>query len=69
MRLLILDRDGVSVFYAANLRLYYGRFLAQRNMFEEALEAFAACEMNYVIDPSTLLFYRAVCQHGLLMKE
>jgi len=54
---------------AANLRLVFGRWLAQQSMFDEAREQLAGLTPGDVVDPATLLFYRAVAHHRLLEKE
>src|SRR5262249_223782 len=56
-------------FYAANLSLFYGRYLAHRQMFEEALDVLGRTSIADVVDPASLLFFKAVCQHHLLMKN
>lgn len=63
-----LSRDGTGAFYRANLSLFYGRYLVHRQMYEEALDVLDKIEIADVVDPATLLFLRAVCQHQLLMK-
>lgn len=51
------------------VRLACGRTLAQRKLYDEALETLAGLSLSQACDPSTLLFYRAVCEHHLLEKE
>lgn len=51
------------------IRLACGRALAQRQLFDEALETLAGLEVGQVCDPASLIFYRAVCQHHLLQKK
>lgn len=58
-----------SEFYKANLTLYYGRYLTQRRMYDEALELLSGLDPQTVVDPASCLFYLAVCQHQLLMKD
>lgn len=64
-----LARDDATPFYRANLGLFYGRYLAQRQMYDEALEILAAIQPADVVDPATLLFFKGVCQHRLLQKK
>jgi hypothetical protein len=64
----LLEQDDQGEFYKANLSLFYGRYLAHRQMFEEALEVLGTTTLADVIDPASLLFFKAVCQHHLLMK-
>ena len=54
---------------AGNLRLWYGRWLAQGAMFDESREQLVGLEPEDVVDPATLLFYQAVVHHRLLDQE
>ncbi|MEX1097057.1 MAG: hypothetical protein WED34_13500 [Planctomycetales bacterium] len=65
----LLERDGLDEFYTTNLRLFFARHLAQRKMYDEALEQFAAFDPAKSIDPATALFFQAVCEHQLLLKD
>jgi len=65
----VLQQTDDDTFYAANMQLYYGRYLAQRRMYDEALEVLKELAPNTVADPATCLFYKAVCEHQLLMKK
>ncbi len=51
------------------VRLACGRAAAQRRLYDEALETLAGLSVEQVCDPASLLFYRATCEHHLLMKE
>jgi hypothetical protein len=51
---------------ADNLRLVYGRWLAQQTLFDEAREQLGDLDPGGVVDPATLLFYQAVTSHRLL---
>lgn len=62
-------RDGEDEFYSANLRLFYARYLAQREMYDEALAVFEQIDPSTVVDPASCFFFKAVCQHHLLMKK
>lgn len=64
-----LDLPGAADFYTTNLEAWYGRYLAQRHMYDEALEVLSRVELRHAVDPAGCLFYRAVCEHALLMKE
>jgi hypothetical protein len=61
-----LTDEATWSFQRANLRLYYGRWLAQQNLFEESLEQLEGLRPEEVVDPATLLFYQAVDHHRLL---
>ncbi|MCU0875447.1 MAG: hypothetical protein MUE50_24210 [Pirellulaceae bacterium] len=52
-----------------NLRLLFGRWLAQHALYDEALDQLNALQPDQVIDPAGLLFYQGVCHHRLLQKE
>lgn len=52
-----------------NLRLYYGRWLAQNLLYDEAHGQLAELDPKEVVDPATLLFYQAVVAHRLLHRE
>lgn len=51
------------------VRLACGRAAAQRRLYDEGLETLAGLSVEQVCDPASLLFYRATCEHHLLMKE
>ena len=65
----IAEAEGKDGFFGNTLRLYYARYLSQRRMYDEALVQFSQLDPARVIDPATCLFYQAVCQHELLMKD
>jgi hypothetical protein len=65
---LIRDKKRPA-FFRANLALAYGRALAGRKVYEEALEALAAVRPDDVSDPSAYLFHKAVCEHALMLKD
>jgi hypothetical protein len=64
-----LADDGPPDFLRANLRLYYGRWLAQHRLYEESNEHLAGLTPEQVIDPAPLLFYQAVNHHRLLQRD
>jgi hypothetical protein len=62
--------DGAQDELVVNtLRLHFARHLTQRRMYDEALAQFEQLDPARVIDPATCLFYKAVCEHELLMKD
>ncbi|WP_166829702.1 hypothetical protein [Thalassoroseus pseudoceratinae] len=61
--------DSQDEFYTNTMRLYYGRYLAQRRMYDEALEQLTQLDPASVIDPATLLFYKTVAEHELMLKD
>lgn len=52
-----------------NVRYFVARYLAVLTMYDEALVQFQQIDVSQVVDPASCLFYRAVCEHSLLMKE
>ncbi len=54
---------------AKNFRVWYGRWLAQQRLFDEAAEQLDGIQAEEVVDPATLLFYQAVVHHRLLNRE
>jgi hypothetical protein len=52
-----------------NVRAFYARFLATASLYEEALVVYQDVDAAQLADPAAALFYRAVCEHALLMKE
>jgi len=55
--------------FANNVRAFYARFLATATLYEEALDVYRQIDMKHVADPATVLFYKAVCEHALLLKD
>jgi hypothetical protein len=60
--------DGMHDFAKQHLRLFVGRFLAQRQLYEEGLEVLAAVDPKQIVDPASYFFQRAICEHQLLKK-
>jgi len=56
-------------FYRANLALAYAKALSNRRIFEEGLDALKTVKVEQVVDPSSFLFYKAVAEHALMMKD
>jgi hypothetical protein len=54
---------------AANMRLYYGRWLVQGEWFDEALEQIGGLKPADVVAPAELLFYQGVAYDSMLNKE
>lgn len=61
--------DSMSEFARHHLRLFVGRFLAQRQLYEEGLEVLVAVDPKKIVDPASYLFQRAICEHQLLKKS
>ena len=56
-------------FYRANLALAYAKELCNRRVYEEGLAALKTVKPENVVDPSSYLFYKAVAEHALLLKN
>lgn len=65
----LLDDESLPPLVRNNLRLLYGRWLAQQDFADEALETLTGLTPGDVVDPATLLFYQAVGHHRLLNKD
>lgn len=65
----ILGDESAPPLIRSNLKLLYGRWLAQNDLMEEALEQLKGLNSGDVVDPPTLLFHQALAHHNLLEKE
>ncbi len=61
--------ESIPPWIRVNLQLAVARSLAHQQLYDEAVQVLKTLDMSEVVDPSTLLFYRAVCYHHLLQKE
>jgi hypothetical protein len=61
--------EETPAFERNNLRLWYGRWLAQRELYDEAAALLTDLEPAQVVDPATLLVYQGVVHQRLLAKE
>ncbi len=52
-----------------NLRLYFGRWLVQELLYDEAAEQLTTLKTGDVVDPAALLFYQAVVYHRTLARD
>ena len=68
-RFALLDDAAAAPIVRDNLRLLYGRWLAQHHLVDESLEYLQDLAPEKVADPVSLLFYQAVAHHRLLAKE
>lgn len=64
-----LKDEKTPAFIRDNLRLYYGRWLARHDLYDEALDQLDGLQPGDVVDPAALLFYQGVVHHRLLDKE
>jgi len=65
----LLKDTKVDSFLRANLGLAYARELANRRVFEEALDALKVVKPEQVIDPGAYFFTRAVAEHTLMLRK
>jgi hypothetical protein len=65
----ILADETTPTFVRNNLKLLYGRWLAQNDLMDESLEQLQGLAPADVVDPATLLFHQALAHHNLLEKE
>ncbi|MBX3436876.1 MAG: hypothetical protein KF861_05235 [Planctomycetaceae bacterium] len=56
-------------FHENNVRAFFARYLAVAGAHDAALAQFELIDPDELVDPAGYLFYRAVCEHGLLLKE
>ncbi|MBS0203729.1 MAG: hypothetical protein JSS49_12560 [Planctomycetes bacterium] len=61
-----LKQPGRDPLEVSNLSLFYGRYLVERRMFDEAIDQLNAVDPRQVVDPASLFFFKAVAQQGLL---
>jgi hypothetical protein len=65
----ILADEAALPLVRNNLKLLYGRWLAQNDLMDETLEQLKGLTPADVVDPATLLFHQALAHHNLLEKE
>ncbi|MBM4091617.1 MAG: hypothetical protein FJ276_19645, partial [Planctomycetes bacterium] len=65
----ILKDDGRPSWVRSNLRLLYGRWLAQHRFYDEAIDVLSDLRTEDVVDPAALLFYQGACYYRLLDKN
>ena len=51
------------------LRLFYGQWLANQQLFDESSALISELQPNDVVDPAALLFYQSVNAHSSLGKR
>ena len=65
----LLNAKELGTFYHSNFRLYFGKYLVHREMYEEALETLEGATLADTVDPAGLLFYKATCQKALGLRD
>jgi len=53
----------------SNIHLAIARALANEQLYDESLEQIELADISEVVDPSTWLFYKAICHHHLLQRD
>jgi len=61
-----LDDPSTPTLVRETASLWAGRELVRQDRFDEALPLLATLDVATSVDPATLLFHRAACQHWLL---
>ena len=65
----VLEDEDKDEMVRNNLRLIYGRWLAQNELYDESLEQLSKLNVDNVADPAALLFYQGIAHHRLLQKK
>lgn len=53
----------------ANVQLAVARAMANQHLYDESLQLLKGMDSSLVVDPSTWMFYQAVCHHHLLQRD
>jgi len=64
-----LDDPSVDPFQRDAVRLWLGRECVRRDRFDDGLALLEGLDVAASVDPATLLFHRAACQHWLLQAD
>jgi hypothetical protein len=64
-----LTDDKLDPLFRDHLRLLIGRWLCQEKLYDESIAVLKDIKPENVIDPASLLFYRSVAFHRLLIKK
>ena len=67
-KLNVLDDEKLAPMVRNNVSLAVGRWLAQNQFYDEARDILGLLKTGDVVDPGTLLFYRALVSHRLFEK-
>lgn len=65
----ILEDENTPPLVRNNLRLLYGRWLSQQQLYDESLAVLDGLKPEDVVDPASLLFYQGVAYHRVLDKD
>ncbi len=65
----LLSDGKQSPFFRANFALVYAKALAERHIYEQALDTLKNVKAEQTVDPATYFFTEAVSEHALIMKD
>ncbi len=65
----LLASEKLEPFMAHNLRAFVVKFMAQSGYFDEGHALTKNVDAGQLIDPASFLFFKAVCEHRLLLKK
>jgi hypothetical protein len=65
----VVNDPGLPSWITANLRLFYGTWLANQQLFDETSQQLSELSPADVVDPASLLFYQSVAAHRRLEKD
>ncbi len=60
--------DKTPALVRNNMRLWFGKWLAEERLYDEAITQLNELAPADVVDPAALLFYQCVCHHWMLHK-
>jgi len=61
--------EQLDAFMTQNVKAFVAKFMAQAGYYDEGQQLAATIEVAQLVDPATYLFFKAVCEHRLLMKK
>jgi hypothetical protein len=64
-----LTDEKLDPLFRDNMRLLIGRWLCQEKLYDESIVVLKDIKPENVIDPASLLFFRSVAYHRLLVKK
>jgi hypothetical protein len=65
----LLKNAQCPPFFRANLGLYIAKQYANRRVHEQAIDILRSTRPEYVVDPASYYFYKAVAENKLLLKD
>lgn len=65
----MMANGGIPSWMKSDVQLLACRVMVQNSLYDEALQRLKLIAVDQVSDPSTYLFYTAICQHHLLSRE